>query len=121
MKVLLDTNFALLPIQQRLDVFSESEKLVNDDTMTFAVLSGTIQELKHLAAKPGKIGLQARGTLALLEEKKVKITPSKLKVDDATVASDADAVCTNDKELGRRLRRAGKRVIMLHKGRLKFS
>jgi uncharacterized protein len=107
MIVLLDTNALLLPHQRRIDIFSEIDRTIIE-SHEVATLSTVVDELKALATPSTKDGVAANVGLRLLEMKKVRIIPSEGPVDDAIVAyakRDGVIVCTNDKELKRRLRK----------------
>jgi len=113
--VLLDTNALLLPHQHGVDVFSEIDRLITEthETITLSTVAG---ELKALADSASEDGVAANVGLRLLEGKKVKMVPSSGPVDDAIVeyaASKNAVVCTNDRDLKRRLKARGVRTIAM--------
>jgi uncharacterized protein len=122
MKVVLDTNCLMVPMQFNVDIFSELLRLgYSEYLVPFAV----IEELKNLAAKSsGKDKSAARMGVALSQRCKV-IEPS----CNAEYAKDADiiienlaaqegaAVFTNDGALKKRLSSKGITVIYLRQGR----
>ena len=122
MKILLDTNFLLIPAQFNVDIFTEINKLVNKKYELF-VLDKTIDELKSLSAdkkqklkdrRAAKLGLQ------LLKAKKVKIL-KKLgeSVDDILANLKGYTIATQDAALKRRIK--SKKIILRAKKKLVFS
>jgi rRNA-processing protein FCF1 len=114
MKVLLDTNFMLLPSRHKIDIYTEIKRLVPEEH-TLATLSSAVKELRQLEGLT-RDGLAAKVGLALLENKKVEILPSEGFVDDALVkyaSENKSIVCTNDRELKRRLRKAKAGIIYM--------
>lgn len=121
--VLLDTNFLLLPLQRRIDIFREIGRLIGS-RVDFVVLSQVLDELHRLeAAGPLK---NRRAVTSALE-----LVARNCRVIDAastqTTSLDADAallryaqqvnavVATNDRELRHALAKHGCRVIFLRK------
>lgn len=119
--VLLDTNMLLLPHKHRIDVFSEIERLITGEHEV-ATLSTVVDELKEIARENNDDGIAAKVGLRLLTDKKVRVITSKGPVDDALVEyaqKDRATVCTNDRELKARLKKAGiRRVFMRGKTHL---
>lgn len=126
-KIILDTNFLLLPAQSLLDIFSEIERLMLEP-YTLVVLDTTIGELEKLSHGRSKDAQAARLGLALINAKrrenptlwekllgltpqdkqarKLAIIKSKGHVDDAIVRmADKDTiVATQDAQLKHRLK-----------------
>ena len=115
-RVLLDTNFLLLPVQFKLDIFSLIPEVL-EDKVEFFVVSNVIEELKQLAKSKGKDGRASNVTLSLLKTRKVEVIKTGGKsCDDALtkVAKDKGMiVATNDKELRKRLKSMGVKTIYL--------
>lgn len=117
-QLLLDTNFFLMPGQFGIDIFSEIERLV-DGGFELITLESVADELKKLAKdgskNSGKDKQAANVGLKFLD--KVKIIKSDIdNVDDAIVdfaAKNDCIVCTNDKELKKRVMELGEKVIFL--------
>jgi hypothetical protein len=110
MKVLLDTNFLLLPNQFGVDIF-EFLKYYK-----LATLSSCLDELKKLSRKKSKDGLAARVALQLIKQNNVEIIRTKEKGDRAILnyaAAERCVVATNDKELIKALKKYGIKVIRL--------
>jgi len=114
MKVVLDSNFVLVPIQFKVDVFGEIPRLI-DEKIEYVVLSPCVDELKALR---GREKIAASTMLEFLKKKGVKTANVSGRPDDAIVeyaAKNGAIVCTNDKELRQRLREKGVKTIFLRK------
>ena len=124
--VLLDTNLLMVPQQFGVDIFSEIERICPEYELV--TLSGIVLELKKIkeTAKKGKDKRAASVALSFIEKlhKKIKIVESLGDVDEFIVnfsAENGAIVCTNDKELKKKLRKKGVRVIhMRGKCKLEF-
>jgi len=122
-KVWLDTNFLMLPVQFKVDLFGELERLMNEP-FEVVVPSGAVGELRIIAARGTKDGAAARVALKIVDAGRAKVVESSGKVDDWLVekAGEGDVVCTNDLELIRRLREIKVRRIQLRgKNHLDFA
>ena len=123
-KVLIDTNFLLLPGQYKFDIFSEIEKVMNFEYKLY-IVDRTLDELEKISSGGTKAKLKdriaAKIAVELLERQKVDVLNSKhckgRIVDDLIVElSDEDTiVCTNDKELKKELLSKGFAIIELMK------
>lgn len=124
-KIILDTNFLLIPPRFRVDIFSELEKIVNFK-YELVILDRSLEELKNIIITPkkGRKGADreaAKTALSLVEaykdNKKLNILPSEGHVDEAIIRmAEADKhiiVATQDKELKRRLKKEGIRLVVL--------
>jgi len=122
-KIILDSNFLLVPFQFRIDVFEELNNLLGRAEPV--VLSTTLEELKKLVEKGfAKKRIQFSAALKLAEKCEI------LKVEKGASESYDDVilrvacelkipVATNDAELRKRLREAGvATVYMRQKARL---
>ena len=122
-RVIIDTNFLLLPHQYHIDIFSEIARIV-DGKAELAIIDRTEDELAHLvqvgtmkdrtAAKLGAVFVREfkrQGTLKVLHTVPF-LTKS---VDDAILrkAGRHDYVATQDKALKETLKDAGVKVITL--------
>ena len=118
MKILLDTNFLLLPFQKRIDVFGQMDELLISKCK-YLVLKNTINELKALegkAKREGKLALsyveKKKGEIEVLEagdgktDKKIIEVAKKMKSDDFFVG-------TLDADLRKKLKKEGIGVIFL--------
>ncbi|MFO8016532.1 MAG: hypothetical protein R6U32_05495 [Candidatus Woesearchaeota archaeon] len=127
-KIVIDTNFLLIPPKFRLDIFHEIDKTVNFKYQLI-ILSRSLEELKNIVSKPK--GNSARGAdreaaktaLELLEAKreslgdKLRVVGSEGHVDDTIVEMASHdkrmIVATQDKELKRRLKEQGNSVMVM--------
>lgn len=110
MKIILDTNFMMVPNQFGVDIF---EFLKDYDVET---LSSCMDELRKLAKKRGRDGMAAKVALKLVKEKKVHIIVTKDKGDKAILnyaTLDRCSVGTNDKGLIKALKNNGIKIIRL--------
>ncbi|MEA1908664.1 MAG: DNA-binding protein [Euryarchaeota archaeon] len=110
MKIVLDTNALMVPVQLGVDIFSDLTALDFDE---FFVPSGVVRELERLASSGRCVDqIAARVAISLLD--RCKIVETAGNVDDAILAL-ADrmgaAVLTNDAELKARLRDTGVSVV----------
>ncbi|MEM3745166.1 MAG: 30S processome protein Utp24 [Candidatus Bathyarchaeia archaeon] len=119
-KVILDANFLLLPIQFKIDIFSEIEGLIGH--FEPIVLSTTVEELRRLAAK-GSEKTRRQALLAMEIAKKCKIIQVDVKpeekCDDVLMRFAKEKNCivaTNDRILRRKLRESGITTIFLRQG-----
>ncbi|MEM1989669.1 MAG: hypothetical protein QW782_03425 [Candidatus Bathyarchaeia archaeon] len=125
-KVIFDTNFLLLPIQFKIDVFSEIEGLIG--RFEPIVLSITVEELRRLLDRESeKVRRQVLSAMSLVERCKImqaNIRPGE-NYDDVLlrVAKEENCiVATNDRELRRKLRENNITTIFLReKARLQID
>ena len=110
MKIILDTNALMAPVQSGVDIFSDLATLDFDE---FIVPSGVVRELERLASSGrGADQNAARVAISLLD--RCRIVETDGNVDDAilTLATGTGAaVLTNDAELKARLLDNGVSVV----------
>ncbi len=116
-KILLDTNFLLIPVEFRVDIFSELERLM-DRKYKIYVLKQTIDELKNIQKlQKGKNKQAAKIALELIEAKKLNILNinSKKSVDNIIVelADKNYIVGTQDKLLRKNLKQKNIKLLTL--------
>jgi rRNA-processing protein FCF1 len=117
-KVILDTNFLLIPGQFKVDIFTEIERIVNEP-FELCIIDKSIKELNGLAAAGKEIDkFSAKLGLALAIQKNLKTLHSfrsKKSVDDIIVnkADENTYVATQDKALRERLGEKGAKIIGL--------
>ncbi|MFW6230526.1 MAG: PIN domain-containing protein [Nanoarchaeota archaeon] len=119
-QVILDTNFLLVPEQNRIDIFSEIEGIM-DAPYDLYIIETTLRELEKLQTRgKGSDKVAARIGHQLMERYGVKMLPAQKEhgrlVDDQIVGrAKADPkstiVCTNDKELKKRVLDEGASII----------
>jgi len=106
-EVLLDTNALLLPHQSRIDIFAELERLGFGKPL---VPKAVLRELGSIAATGSPRDRTAARVGMELATTRSEILPGEGRVDDLLVRLGAErgaAVLTNDKELKKRLKKAG--------------
>lgn len=116
-RIILDTNFLLIPAQFRVDIFSEINRICSF-SYELVVLDKTIDELNSIVGKQkGRNKAAARLALKLLKAKKVKVvkTENEGSVDEIipkTITKD-DVIATQDKALKKKILKKGSKVIIL--------
>lgn len=124
-KVLLDTNFLMIPGQFRVDIFSELSRIfVNPELFTLDLNIREIEEiLKQGSSREKKA---AKIALALVKRKSVSIIKTKSFLNRIENPRDTDsfivecskdgyAVATQDQELKRRLASSVPRIVLRKK------
>jgi len=105
-KVILDTNFLMIPAELRVDIFTEIDKIFHDKVQ-FYVIEKSLKELDTVAEKGRqKEKLQVKLTKALLKTQNIKILSCDLEgsVDDILVSLAKEyIIATQDQELKRRI------------------
>ncbi|MFT7615721.1 MAG: rRNA-processing protein FCF1 [Candidatus Woesearchaeota archaeon] len=110
MRLILDTNFVLIPFAQKVDIFEEANRVCPE--YQIAVVKATLDELQALKTPDSGLALQ------LLAKKTVEVLPCEGSyADDAIVAyckqHTDTAVATQDKELKERLNAHGIQLVVL--------
>ncbi len=115
--LILDTNFLMIPHQQRVDIFREIERIIVA-RYDLLVPTGVIEELQGIQEEGGSDAIAAKVALQFIEDRDRHIHKihSHGDVDefilDFASNNPGSVVCTNDKELKRRLRKS--RVPVVH-------
>jgi len=113
--VYLDTSFLMLSAKFHLDILSEAEKLLQG-RVQFAVPEAVLTELKRLARSLGAPGRDARVALKLIKERMIpNVSREEPDADKALIEASRlpnAIVATADLELRRKIRSAGKPVIL---------
>lgn len=129
-KVLIDTNFFLVAYLQKIDIFTEIERLLLGDYEIF-VSQGIINELEKVekTAKKGREKTAAKIALKLIKEKNIKVVENSDGVDEfifnffkENSELKEKILCTNDKKLRRKIKKKfGAQIIGIkQKGKLDF-
>jgi len=117
-KILLDTNFLLIPYQFSVDIFTQIDKISMFEYKIF-ILDKTLEELKKIVEEQkGKNKDAAKIALKLISIKNIEVikSNSNKKTDDIIldIASKGDyIVATQDKDLKSRLINHSIEVIVL--------
>ncbi len=119
MTVVIDTNFLVIPAQFSVDIFAETERVI-ERRVEFIVLSSVLREIEMMAHDSAKVGEQRTFRLALELAKRCRIveyaSAEELSVDDQILAyaSSIDGVlATNDRKLIEKARKQGIPVLRL--------
>lgn len=117
-RIILDTNFLMVPYQFKVDIFSELERICHFNYEIY-ILHQSLNELKGILLKgSGKDKKAAKLALKLVEAKKIKIIGSDNKYVDNLILEKLhgdDIVATQDALLKKRLLKKGLSVIILRK------
>lgn len=127
-KVLLDTNFLLIPYSLGVDIFSEIDRII-DTAYEFCIIDKTVDELNNIidsaTTQSGKDRDAARFALKLLEKKDIKLIKTEsiknktetIKNVDELILENTDPkefiVATQDQDLKRKLKLKGIPLIVL--------
>lgn len=120
-KVILDTNFLLIPGQFNVNIFAEIDRIM-EVPYKLRIMDGTVEELNKITvlgkqkdSRAAKLAVALVGSL--IKQKSLKtITSSPNKsVDDNIVEKSNDKVyiATQDKELKQRVKAKGAHIITL--------
>jgi len=123
-KIIIDTNFFLVPYQFKIDILTELEHLI-DVHHVYIITSKTIKELEKIAENSGKKGAGGKFALKLIEanKDKMEIMESNKPVDtwiEEYAEEHGAIVCTNDIKLKKKLKDNGIKVISL-RGKTKIG
>lgn len=119
--VAIDTNMLLAPFQFGIDVFEEIQRLVPGAKLI--ALKGTVDELNKIADRGEKEKKFVALAKKLLEVNRVELVNKEGAVDSELLrlARGGVIIATNDKELKKRIWKAGGRVIAIRgKNRLEL-
>ena len=122
-KILLDTNFLLIPYQFKVDIFTQINRIVHFPYKIF-VLDKSVEELrKVIKEQKGKSKDAAKVALKLIAIKNIAIvnTQGNKKTDDAIIELSSEnnyIVATQDKDLKRRLINQRIEVIVLRQKKI---
>ena len=125
-RVILDTNFLMIPGQFKVDIFAELQRLMNTP-YELCICEATIGELTKFATGQRKDRTAAAIGLQLIKQQNLKILPNSIGEEglfesylDAVIINNAvagDIVCTQDKELKRALKPKGVQIMTLESQR----
>ncbi|MBN2102083.1 MAG: nucleotide-binding protein [Candidatus Aenigmarchaeota archaeon] len=116
MKFLLDTSFLMIPGKHGVDIFEKLNEFGQPELYT---LDMVVDELKtHIEEGKGETKRSAKLALSFIERLGIKIVEVKkkkgTKTDDELFKKGSRfVICTQDIELGKRLRAEGAKVVYL--------
>ncbi len=112
-KLVLDSNFLLLPFQFKVDIFEEFKRIIEGKYEVY-VTEGVIRELEGISRGGGKKGELAKAGLKMAGGLK-KMDSEILGVDEELkdLASKDFIICTNDKALKESIRKKRAPVVYL--------
>ena len=115
-RIIIDTNFLMIPFQFRVDIFSEFNRVCNFNYELF-VFEQSINELKNIIEKqPMKYRKAAQFALKLIKLKNIGIIESKQKDVDSLILNNLGPdtiIATQDGKLKKELIKKGTSVIIL--------
>ena len=115
-KIILDTNFLMIPLQFRVDIFSEFQRICNFNYELY-VFDETVNELKNIMQKqPSKHKKAAQFGLKLINLKNIGILKAKGSDTDRVIIDNSDKetiVATQDRLLRKKLLDKGISVVLL--------
>lgn len=117
-KVIIDTNFLMVPGQFKVDIFSEIDRIMTEP-FELCIVEETIAEINRIIMAGGvKDKFAAKLALVLSIQKSLKRLPSskgfKSADDDIVQVSDENTyVATQDSALRKRVREKGAKIIGL--------
>ena len=114
MEVLIDTSSIIFSFCLKKDIFSNIEDL----GFVPLLISSVVEELKKIAKRNSKYAVAARYALKVIEERKkekrIKIIKTKGNADEAIeriAKKKKIRVCTNDKEMKKRIKKLGLEIL----------
>ena len=116
-RIILDTNFLLIPYNFKVDIYEEIKRIVHDECL-ICIIDRTRYELdKILNTQKGKDKAAAKFALDLIDKKKPEsIITENQHVDESILllAEQEDCiVATQDKELKDKLKQLKRKIIVL--------
>ena len=119
-KIILDTNFLLIPGELGIDIFSEIQRIM-DEPYEICVLDKTLEELQAIISRSkGKDSFNAKLGFIMVKQKSLKTIKSsahdytdKAITEFARKQPDKVIVATQDKELKKALQKIPVRIIVL--------
>ena len=116
-RVVLDTNFLMIPSQFKVDIFAEIDRLL-EEPHDLCVFQGIIDELSELGSGKSKDCIHAKTALKLIKQKNLKSLPNSIneKYADNLIlegVTNKDIVCTQDQALKRLLRAKHKGIQLI--------
>ena len=116
-RIILDTNFLMIPLEFKVDIFSEIKRLMIEPYELF-IFEATLDELVKLSRGNSKAAIAAKATIKLIKQKNLKsLTNSNdEKYVDSLIlegSTSKDIVCTQDQALKRLLKAKHKGIRLI--------
>ena len=115
-RIIIDTNFLLIPLKFRVDIFSEFNRVCNFN-YKLSIFDGSINELKNIIEKQSGIDKKAaQFALKLIKLKNIGIIKSHQKDVDELILNSVNndtIIATQDINLKKELLKKGASVIIL--------
>ena len=115
-KIILDTNFLMIPLQFRVDIFSELERICNIN-YKLCIFEQSVDELSNIVEKQkGKSRNAAQFALKLIRLKDIGVLKAEGRSVDIMLLKNADkdtVIATQDRLLKKKLLEKGVSVIIL--------
>mgnify|MGYP001570735725 FL=1 len=115
-KIILDTNFLMIPLQFRVDIFSELERICHFN-YKLCIFEQSVDELSNIAEKQkGKSRNAAQFALKLIRLKDIGVLKAEGRSVDIMLLKNADkdtVIATQDRLLKKKLLEKGVSVIIL--------
>ena len=115
-KIILDTNFLMIPLQFRVDIFSELERISNFN-YKLCIFEQSVDELSNIVEKQkGKSRNAAQFALKLIRLKDIGVLKAEGRSVDIMLLKNADkdtVIATQDRLLKKKLLEKGVSVIIL--------
>ena len=114
-KLIFDTNFLMIPIQFRVDIFSEIQRII--PTHKLCIYQSSVEELKRLLEmSKGKDKKAVQFALKLISLKNIKVLDSKGTYADRAILENLDhnsIIATQDRQLRDKILEKGSSVLIL--------
>ena len=115
-KIILDTNFLMIPLQFRVDIFSELERICHFN-YKLCIFEQSVDELSNIVEKQkGKSRNAAQFALKLIRLKDIGVLKAEGRSVDIMLLKNADkdtVIATQDRLLKKKLLEKGVSVIIL--------
>ncbi|MGV8087410.1 MAG: PIN domain-containing protein [Candidatus Woesearchaeota archaeon] len=117
LRVVLDTNFLMIPSQFKVDIFSEIKRLINEPYELYTY-DAVVDELSKLAKGQSRDSIHAKTALMMIKQKNLKSLPNSINETyaDSLILDgviDKDIICTQDQALKRLLKNRYKSIRLI--------
>jgi rRNA-processing protein FCF1 len=116
-KIILDTNFLMIPSQFKVDIFTEINRICHFNYKLY-IYEKSLDELSRIMLKGGKDKKNAKLAMDIVKLKKIEVIKKEGKDVDSLILENADKdtiVATQDIRLKKELVKKGVSVIILRK------